>query len=1009
MRDIDNQVLISIAEQKMKPERAGFFCRNITLLIVAAVCGICEAAFPAQDSLHINGTPRITHYTKKEFNSDSQFWAMCQDKDGVLYFANNDGAVIFDGEQWQTVKLPNSSSIRSLKVSEDGTVYAGGFNEMGTLVKDEYGKYQYRSLIHLLRSEDRNIENIWQIHQAQGHIVFRSYKMLIAVSNNKAVTLPSSSTLTYTTVISDRLYVADAEGLKTVDLNSLELTMLAKTSELNDEEVISMLPGFREQELLVITKPGSVFIFNAAQKKLRFWKKIFPPSSKNLITCAIRSSTGNYYLGTLSDKVISLDATGKEINSEAFHNLQDNTVLNLFESTEGNIWVLLNNGLDCVDIKAPVSLVFENASIYDALVHDHQIYLATNQGVFATDDVRGMTNVTTSDFEKIQGLEGQSWSAQQYEGKVLISHDRGVFVLTGKRFEKLPDVKGVWKILKVEHRPGYYLICTYDGIWLMQYDGRNFSVRHRLEGFNESSRDILESDEPGIFWVCHGYKGVFRIKIEDQYRRVISVEHFKDQNGLPSPFNVNVFRWNNEIVFTTNHGIFTYDDQINKFKLHDRLTSIFGTELNVRKLLQRDDKTWFAHDNEVGYFITNEPEAKLHKGLFLQLKGSFNESMECITPVDQHHVLMGTNTGLYAFNLDYDATSRPVQTMINRVDYHHDSQEIFCTLHTGPRAYQQLPYTTSRIMFQFSAPGFQDRMNVQYSYLLENVDEDWSPWQEESFKEYSMLRPGKYVFRVNARSQLGESATETHYYLQILPMWYQTGWAYAMYVVVCVLIVTGIVVLVKRKIRREREKTQAEEKEKRKVLELEIQRIKLEREKEEIKKDKDLLEEDVIHKSKELANYTMLLVKKRELLADIHEELKEIKEAVRNDVSRQKLRDLLKKINFNLADEEHLQVFESNFERVHHEFFTELKTNFPDLTQKELRLCAFVRMNLTNKEIASILNISVRGVETARYRLRKRLSLNHEEDMAGFLDKLSSASVDNTSLEAEERDVFPPQ
>jgi hypothetical protein len=345
--------------------------------------------------------------------------------------------------------------------------------------------------------------------------------------------------------------------------------------------------------------------------------------------------------------------------------------------------------------------------------------------------------------------------------------------------------------------------------------------------------------------------------------------------------------------------------------------------------------------------------------------------------------------------------------MINRVGYHHASTEIFCTLNTGPRAYQQLPYKTSGITFQFSAPGFQDRMNVQYSYLLESVDDKWSEWQEESFKEYSMLRPGKYVFRVKARSLLGESATETQYYLQILPLWYQTGWAYAMYGVVGLLIISGIVVLVKRKIRREREKTQAEEKEKRKVLELEIQRIKLEREKEEIKKDKDQLEEDVIHKSKELANYTMLLVKKRELLSDIHEELKEIKEAVRNDVSRQKLRDLLKKINFNLADEEHLQVFESNFERVHHEFFTELKTNFPDLTQKELRLCAFVRMNLTNKEIASILNISVRGVETARYRLRKRLSLNHEEDMAGFLDKLSSASADNGSLEAEEKDIFP--
>jgi AraC family chitin signaling transcriptional activator len=102
---------------------------------------------------------------------------------------------------------------------------------------------------------------------------------------------------------------------------------------------------------------------------------------------------------------------------------------------------------------------------------------------------------------------------------------------------------------------------------------------------------------------------------------------------------------------------------------------------------------------------------------------------------------------------------------------------------------------------------------------------------------------------------------------------------------------------------------------------------------------------------------------------------------------------LIKRINTNLQDEEHIKVFEANFERVHYEFFNELKAYFPDLTQKELRLCAFVRMNLTNKEIASILNISVRGVETARYRLRKRLSLNHEEDMAEFLEKLYSSNT----------------
>ena len=133
----------------------------------------------------------------------------------------------------------------------------------------------------------------------------------------------------------------------------------------------------------------------------------------------------------------------------------------------------------------------------------------------------------------------------------------------------------------------------------------------------------------------------------------------------------------------------------------------------------------------------------------------------------------------------------------------------------------------------------------------------------------------------------------------------------------------------------------------------------------------------------------MLLVRKRELLTDLREDLKDLKDVAKNEKSRNMLRNLVRKIGIHLNDEEHIHVFEANFERVHHEFFQELKTHFPDLTSKELRLCALVKMNLSNKEIAPILNISLRGVETARYRLRKRLDLEHEENMVEFLEKLA--------------------
>lgn len=994
------------------------FKRNLThyqlsciMYVLFALSGrsAVQAQPPADDHLSIKGTPRVIHYTRKDFNSDPQIWAMCQDNDGILYFGSNSGALIYDGETWQNVKLPNQSSVRSLAVSKDGVVYAGGFNEFGTIKKDTFGKYHYESWVHLLRVEDRNIENIWAINEIQGHMIFRSYRLLIAIANNKAITFPASSAYRYSGVLHNELFVKDGDQVKRADLQSLEFTPVLGPEQLDGEAFLSLLPGYNDHEILVITKEGALFKVDLTSGRTSFLQRLIEINSSNRITSAIKSSTGNYYFGTLKSKVIALNSLGMQTaTNEVFDKLQDNTVHSLFESHEGNIWVLLNNGIDCIDISSPVTRLFDNASILDALIGQGKLYLATSQGVIVSPLDARNSRVYKTNFKSVPGLEVPAWSLQQFEGHILCGNNDGLVVFPESGgYRKIPVGKGVWKTIAVQGKPGYYLVCTYEGLYLMQYNkAEGFKILHKLEGFDESSRDILQGDEPGVFWVCHGYKGVFRIKIDNAFKRVIGLEHFKDKNGLPSPFNINVFRWNGETVFTTNQGIFTYNATADRFEPHAFLNRALGTQMNIRKLLEVRDKTWFVQDDEVGYFTTKSENPVLTKGLFLQLKGTLNESMECILPVNNNNVLIGTREGLFSFDLAYNPSGNETKTVITGVSYKRESDEIPLALKTSEHSPQHLAYQTTSVRFGFSAPGFDDKMNIQYSYLLEGISENWSAWQDVPFQEYTGLRPGRYVFRVKARSLLGEKADEAAYHFQLMPIWYKTDLAYLGYALGSLLLIIFAARQIQRRIEHVKRKTIAEEEEKRKVLQLEIERIKLEREKEEIIKDKEILEEDVIFKSKELANYTMLLVKKRELLSELSDDLKNLKEAVSNDRARQTVRELQRKINQNLQSEEHLKVFEANFERVHSEFFSQLRSSFPDLTQKELQLCAFVKMNLTNKEIASILNLSVRGIETARYRLRKRLGISHEEDMADFLEKLYAANGEVPELIKNEKE--PP-
>lgn len=942
----------------------------------------------------LRGLPGISHYTREDFNADPQFWAVCEDKEGVLYFGNNDGAIVFDGERWYKVNLPNNSSIRCLTTDQEGNIYAGGFNEFGTIIKDPAGGYFYKSLFDTLKFEDKTLENLWQVHALQNTIIYRSFSNLIVITGSKVTKLPAKSNFTRSYVIDNRYYVQDgAQGIFLLDTERMQFIPIFTPDQYNRDEIISLLPTRNNTQVIAVGKSGKLYEFNLKTRVTKLWKSIFKPHEVDQIECAIQSNDSTYYLGTLGSGIVTLDSKGNVYrNEENFGALQDKTVLNLFKNKSGNVWALLNNGLDCINFNSPVSTLFDSASPYDVLIQDQKMYLATNQGIFFTDSLFKLR----PEFKKLRGLEGQGWSLQVVEGDILVGHDKGLYHIDGTEALKIGDQNGIWKVIKVKEKEGFYLALGYDGLYLIsKLNTGKWQFLRKIEGFNESSRDILATDTPGTYWVCHGYKGVFRINIDNAYSRVTSLEHFTTQNGLPFAYNVNVFSWKGTTVFTTNYGIYTFDYMENKFKPFEPLNNLLDSTENTRKIVQHEGKTWFVQDDEVGFFEGDS--SSLETEYFLQFKGTFNRGMDCIIPLPNDQILLGTKTGLYLYDLKFRNNIEEVKTKITSVRYLADQKENRLPLSPVNDLPTILPNTTSLVRFEFSAPAMQHNAAIQYAYKLENLDDEWSPWQNASFIEYNHLRPGKYSFKVKSRSLLGIEGSESFYHFEILPVWYQTTWAWIVYLLLATILIVSLIYLIQKKIADENYKTREEEQKARKLLELELQQMRLKSEKEKISQDKELLEEDVIHKSKELANYTMLLVKKREVIYELREDLKELREFAKNEGSRKKVREMISKISQHMTDEEYLNVFEANFEKVHQDFFDKLRQAFPDLTQRELRLCAFVKMNLTNKEIAPMLNISVRGVETARYRIRKKINLEHEHNLVEYLENLSPTSQDVTA------------
>ena len=141
------------------------------------------------------------------------------------------------------------------------------------------------------------------------------------------------------------------------------------------------------------------------------------------------------------------------------------------------------------------------------------------------------------------------------------------------------------------------------------------------------------------------------------------------------------------------------------------------------------------------------------------------------------------------------------------------------------------------------------------------------------------------------------------------------------------------------------------------------------------------------HKTKELANATYHIIQKNKFLNKLKNDLSGLSNKAKSELVEEELRKISRKIDRDIHHDQNWKVFNKYFDDVHQDFMNKLKEKHPDLTPKDLRLCGYLRMNISTKEIAPLLNISVRGVEISRYRLRRKLSLERDDNLIEYLMK----------------------
>lgn len=911
--------------------------------------------------------PPITTYPPEQYQADNQNWMISQSSDKKIYIANNSGLLEFDGARFKLYNSPNSSVIRSVKVIGD-LVYTGCYMEFGYWQKNGLGSLVYHSLIPKLNEPLIDDEQFWNILKVGDWVLFQSLDRIYSYNtlDGSFRIIDSETTRAQIFNVDNEVYFQKPnEGIFKIENGS---PVLVSKDSIFADRIVLAICKVDKKLLFIFEKEGFYFLEEDGPKKwhIQADKEL---ASVNLFS-SIQLSDGSFALGTISNGVYHIGRDGSVINKiNKEKGLHNNTILSLFEDTDHNLWLGLDNGLSVINYNSQFKefndLKGEVGNVYAAKIFNGLFYIGTNQGLFYKEP-NGQDSFTL-----IDGTQGQVWCLVEQENTLFCGHNRGTFLVKNNTAELISDFPGTWDIKKIKGNKTLLLQGNYEGLSMLEKINGQWSFRNKIKGFDFSSRFFEFTDDLEII-VNNEYKGIYKITVDPTFNTVINANN-EPANG----FGSSLVAYDNKLLYSqnSNQHILMYTKDQHNFVVDSVLTNIFyGKDDNLQGILIPDydtNKLWGFSDNNIIYTtpgkFSDTPET-----IKISIPRNFRRSMgnsgfEYITHLKDNTYLIGGSDGYTTLNLDKIKSRTHTIQITEAYNEFRNAPKVGIALDREAELHSK----ENNIGFSFSVPNYDKYAEVIYQYKLDGLDTGWSDWFSTPNISFENLSFGEYTFKVKAKIGDQESRNTASFKFIINRPWYYSNIAIACYILIIALISFIIHKLYKSYYRRQHKRLLKENTKK-----LKRKKLKAQRKIVEIKNEQ--LRQDIANKNRELAISTMSIIKKNEFLSAIRDQLKE-------NADNPKIKSVIRTINQNINNVDDWTFFEEAFNNADKDFLKRIKTLHPDLTPNDLKLCAYLRLNLSSKEIAPLLNISVRSVEVKRYRLRKKMQLQHESGLTDYI------------------------
>ncbi|MCB0486278.1 MAG: response regulator, partial [Flavobacteriaceae bacterium] len=498
--------------------------------------------------------PPVVNFSVEDYKGGNQNWGV--DTSGqIIYVANNEGLLEFDGVNWYLNRLPNRTIVRSVKVV-DNKIYTGSYEEFGFWERTKDGSLEYTSLSKELNQGDIASQSIWDIYEFNNKIVFKSFGILYVYDFKDVKVVKPYGILLAASVIDNRFFVHGKDkGL--LELVNDELVLVPGTEKLGDEKVEAIIP-YNGKLLLGTSLNGCYTYINGILEK---WNNVLDSQLKENQLNTLSYSNGNIYFGTIKNGVYQYDVKNDSyINLNVKNGLQNNTVLASLIDNKGNLWLALDNGISAVPLehysyylnpyKADIGAVYDIADL------NGEIFVATNTGIYKMLD-KGV--------EFIEGSQGHTWSLTVVDNEIICGHNSGTFSIKNGKLITVEQRNGGYVFKKIPGKTDKYIQTNYSGLTFYEKVNGNWSSYYVADISLPIKNIVFEKDHTA--WVVHAYKGIYKIFFADDYKSVTKIEG-KYNKEFQNLYDIKIFEVEGNVAFFNNENWYVYnplEDNIEEF------------------------------------------------------------------------------------------------------------------------------------------------------------------------------------------------------------------------------------------------------------------------------------------------------------------------------------------------------------------------------------------------------------------------------------------------------------